>query len=133
MSVPKEIISLIEKKAEADWPGDSSMQAQAIQAQREAYEKFTHYETIFELTTETNAECFRKAKIDWPEDFVMQVHTFESQIKSAIQFFEYQNEAIPQTILDELRNNAFGEWPGDYERMLHSLTAQVATWLEQNS
>jgi hypothetical protein len=114
-------------------PGDLSMQAQTIEAQREAYEKFTHLETILELTTEINAECFRKAKTDWPEDFVMQVHIFESQIKSAIQFFEYENGAIPKTILDELRNNAFAEWPGDYERMLHSLTEQVAAWLELNS
>ena len=132
MSTPKAIISLIEKKAEADWPGDFSMQAQVIKSQREAYEKITHYEIIFELTTEINEELFRKAKTDWPEDFAMQVHTFETQMKSWIRFLEYENEAIPKTILDEMRNNAFGEWPGDYARMLHSLTEQVAAWLELN-
>ena len=88
---------------------------------------------MFELTTEIYEECLRKAKNNWPDDFVMQVYTFERQMKSAFRFFEYQNEAIPQTILDEIRNNAFGEWPGDYEMMLHSLTEQVAAWLELNT
>jgi len=71
----------IKKSAEAEWPGDYSMQAYEIKNQTEAFQTFHAMEKPSSMSNSTFELIKSRAEKEWPKDYSMQLYELKKQIE----------------------------------------------------
>ncbi len=109
--------SVIQAKAQAEWPTDFEMQEYEIGNQREAVRALSLgppqgvTPAVFELIR-------TRAAAEWPDDFEMRLHEEQEQVVAWLQLADAEADAEGAVVT--VIANARAEWPGDYVMQLHS-------------
>lgn len=107
------------------------MQKHTLDKQVQAYVELQELYGRLEPSDFVN-DIFSSALQEWEDDYDMQLYKINNQFEAASNFFNFKQDGLPDSVLEQIRLKAFQEWPGDYEMQLYTLKNQVEAWCALN-